>query len=70
MRRTSIICDFAAELVEYKGDKAKAEALRKEAVELGKRVLELYIPARESGNAVCRTAAITKFITATISVRL
>jgi hypothetical protein len=37
---------FAAELVEYKGDKAKAAAMRKEAQELGKRVLELYVPGR------------------------
>jgi hypothetical protein len=37
---------FAAELVEYKGDKAKAAAMRKEAEELGKRVLELYVPGR------------------------
>ena len=37
---------FAAELVEYKGNKAKADALRKEANELGRRVLELYIPGK------------------------
>lgn len=37
---------FAAELAEYKGDKAKADAYRKEGVELGKRVLDLYIPGR------------------------
>ena len=35
---------FAAELVEYKGNKAKADAMRREAAELGKRVLELYVP--------------------------
>jgi hypothetical protein len=37
---------FAAELVEFKGDKAKAAALRKEADELGRRVLELYVPGK------------------------
>ncbi len=37
---------FAADVAEYKGDKPRAEAYRKEAVELGKRVLELYIPGR------------------------
>ena len=37
---------FAAELSDYKGDKAKAEAFRKEAVELGKRVQELYVPGK------------------------
>lgn len=37
---------FAAELVEYKGNKAKADALRKEATELGRRVQELYIPGK------------------------
>jgi hypothetical protein len=37
---------FAAELVEYKGDKTKAGAMRREATELGKRVLELYIPGQ------------------------
>ncbi|MEP7213326.1 MAG: hypothetical protein ABI791_09640 [Acidobacteriota bacterium] len=37
---------FAAELVEYKGDKTKAAALRKEAEELGRRVLDLYIPGK------------------------
>lgn len=37
---------FAAELVEHKGDRVKADAMRKEAEELGKRVLELYVPGR------------------------
>ncbi len=37
---------FAAELVDHKGDKAKAAALRKEADELGRRVLELYVPGK------------------------
>lgn len=37
---------FAAEVAEYKGDKGKAEGFRKEAVELGKRVQELYVPGR------------------------
>ncbi|MGI8810929.1 MAG: hypothetical protein ACR2IH_00175 [Pyrinomonadaceae bacterium] len=37
---------FAAELVEYKGDKSKAAAMRKEATELGRRVLELYVPGK------------------------
>jgi hypothetical protein len=37
---------FAAELVEFKGDKAKAAAYRKEAGELGRRVLELYVPGK------------------------
>lgn len=37
---------FAAELVEYKGDKTKAEAFRKEATDLGKRALELYVPGK------------------------
>lgn len=37
---------FAAELVEFKGDKSKAAAYRKEADELGRRVLELYVPGR------------------------
>jgi len=37
---------FAAELVEHKGDKPKADALRKEAADLGRRVQELYVPGR------------------------
>lgn len=37
---------FAAELADFKNDKAKAEAYRKEAVELGRRVQELYIPGK------------------------
>ena len=37
---------FAADLLEHKGDKSKADALRKEAVELGKRVQELYVPGK------------------------
>src|SRR4029453_15225896 len=35
---------FAADLVEFKGDRSKAAAYRKEAQDLGKRVLELYVP--------------------------
>ncbi len=35
---------FAAELVEFKGDRSKAAAYLKEAQDLGKRVLELYVP--------------------------
>lgn len=37
---------FAAELADYKGDKAKAEEYRNEAVELGKRVQDLYVPGK------------------------
>lgn len=37
---------FAADLLEYKGQKAKADAMRKEAVELGKRVNELYVDGK------------------------
>ncbi|MEQ1764074.1 MAG: hypothetical protein ABL984_13145 [Pyrinomonadaceae bacterium] len=37
---------FAAELAEYKGDRRKAEGYRNEAVELGKRVQDLYVPGR------------------------
>ena len=37
---------FAAELAEFKGDKSKAEGYRREAVELGRRVQELYVPGR------------------------
>lgn len=37
---------FAAELADFKGDKAKAEGYRKEAVDLGKRVQDLYVPGR------------------------
>jgi hypothetical protein len=37
---------FAADLVEFRGDKAKAGAYRKEAEELGRRVQELYVPGR------------------------
>jgi len=37
---------FAADLIEYKGDKAKADAFRREATELGRRVLELYVPGK------------------------
>jgi hypothetical protein len=37
---------FAAELVEHKGDRTKAAALRREANELGRRVQELYVPGR------------------------
>lgn len=37
---------FAAELLDYKGKKDKAAAMRKEAEELGKRVLELYVDGK------------------------
>jgi len=37
---------FAAELAEYKGDRSKAAAYRQEAIELGKRVQDLYVPGR------------------------
>ncbi len=37
---------FAADLAEHKGDKTKAYAFRREAVELGKRVQELYVPGK------------------------
>lgn len=37
---------FAAELLEGRGMTAKAKSLRTEAVELGKRVLELYVPGK------------------------
>lgn len=37
---------FAAELLEYKGRKEKAETLRKEAVALAKRVNELYVDGK------------------------
>jgi len=37
---------FAAEILEFKGQKEKATALRKEAVELGKRVNELYVEGK------------------------
>jgi hypothetical protein len=37
---------FAAELLEHKGQKEKAAALRKEAEELGRRVNELYVEGR------------------------
>ncbi len=37
---------FAAELAEFKGDRSRAEGYRREAVELGKRVQELYVPGR------------------------
>ncbi|MCP9493897.1 MAG: glycoside hydrolase family 92 protein [Pyrinomonadaceae bacterium MAG19_C2-C3] len=37
---------FAAELLEGRGMTAKANSLRLEAVELGKRVLELYVPGK------------------------
>ncbi|MEK7855564.1 MAG: hypothetical protein AAB288_05700, partial [Acidobacteriota bacterium] len=37
---------FAAELADYKGDKAKGDAFRREAVELGKRVQDLYVPGK------------------------
>ncbi len=37
---------FAAELAEYKGDRAKAEGYRGEAVDLGRRVQDLYVPGR------------------------
>ena len=37
---------FAAELADYKGDKSKADGYRKEAVELGKRVQDLYVPGK------------------------
>jgi hypothetical protein len=37
---------FAAELVEFKGDSRKAAAYRKEAEELGRRVLDLYVPGK------------------------
>ncbi len=37
---------FAAELLDFKGQKEKASAIRKEAVELGKRVQELYVSGK------------------------
>ena len=37
---------FAAELAEYKGDKAKADGYKREAAELGRRVQALYIPGK------------------------
>jgi hypothetical protein len=37
---------FAAEVAEFKGDRTRAEGYRREAVELGKRVQELYVPGR------------------------
>ncbi|MCC6329540.1 MAG: hypothetical protein IT174_13575 [Acidobacteria bacterium] len=37
---------FAAELAAYKGDRAKAEGYRDEAVDLGRRVQDLYVPGR------------------------
>jgi hypothetical protein len=37
---------FAAEVAEFKGDRSKAEGYRREAVELGRRVQELYVPGR------------------------
>lgn len=43
---------FAAELADFKGDKKRADGYRKEAVELGKRVQDLYIPGR--GNWKCK----------------
>ncbi len=35
---------FAAELLDHKNQKAKADAMRKEAADLGKRVQKLYVP--------------------------
>lgn len=37
---------FAAELLEFKGDKGKADSFRREAAELGRRVLQLYVPGK------------------------
>ena len=37
---------FAAELIELKGNKAKADSFRHEASELGRRVQELYVPGK------------------------
>jgi hypothetical protein len=37
---------FAAELLDYKGQKDKAAAMRKEAVDLGRRVNELYVDGK------------------------
>lgn len=37
---------FAAELLDYKNQKEKAAVIRTEAVELGKRVQELYVPGK------------------------
>ena len=37
---------FAAELLDFKGQKEKASAMRKEAIELGKRVQELYVDGK------------------------
>jgi hypothetical protein len=37
---------FAAELIEFKGDKAKADSFRREATQLGRRVQELYVPGK------------------------
>lgn len=37
---------FVAELLEYKGQKSKAEAIGKEALELGKRVQALYVDGK------------------------
>lgn len=37
---------FAAELADFKGDERKAEGYRREAEDLGRRVLELYVPGK------------------------
>lgn len=37
---------FVADLLEYKGQKDRADAMRKEAVELGKRVQQLYVEGK------------------------
>jgi hypothetical protein len=37
---------FVAELMDHKGEKAKAATMRAEAVELGKRVLQLYVEGK------------------------
>ncbi|MGI8555079.1 MAG: hypothetical protein ACR2LT_01825 [Pyrinomonadaceae bacterium] len=37
---------FVAELLDFKNQKSKADAMRKEAAQLGKRVQELYVPGK------------------------
>jgi hypothetical protein len=37
---------FVANVIEYRGDTAKAEALRAEALQLSRKVLELYVPGK------------------------
>jgi hypothetical protein len=61
---------FAADLLEHRGQKAKATAMRKEATIWASGCRSYTCPEKAFGNVVCPTALTTKFTIATISAQL